>query len=143
MSYGALIVVIVVMTMPAMAAVIVVPPAVVAIAISISISVAVAVVDGRWRVDGGRRRCVDDGRRRFDIDGSRHAERHADIDVSECRGGRACAEKSGRADECQVFQRVAPFRASADGRHSMASDAHCRNAVVLMLLPPCCVCNAR
>jgi hypothetical protein len=42
-----------------------------------------------------------------------------------------------------LFQRIAPFRASADECHSMASDPHCRNAVVLMLLPPCCVCNAR
>ena len=141
MNQRALIVVIVVMTMPAAMVAVIVPPAVVAIAVSVP--VAVAVIDGRRRVDGGRRRCVDNGRRRLDIDGRRHAERDADIDVSECSRGRACAEESRCADECQVFQRVAPFRASADGCHLMAIDAHCRNAVVLMLLPPCCVCNAR
>lgn len=133
------IVVVIVMTMPAAMTAMIVPLARIAIA-----AVSIAVVDGRGRIDGGRRRFVHDGGRRLDINGRRHAESHADIDVRERRRGCARGNETCCANECEAFQRRAPVwacGACAGECQSMASDGHCRNAAVLMLHPSCCVCN--
>lgn len=110
------IVIVVMMTMPAAMAAMIVPPALVAIAVSIT------VIDGCGCIDCGRRRFIDD-RRLLDVHGRGNAERHADIDMSERYRRRTRGDEARCANECQAFQLVAPFRASADECHSLASDA--------------------